>query len=119
LTRRKNTKYCAICRLLKNLSFLKERTSKCLVCEKTFSQVSRNEQVCLACDPYSTPAAVEGTCGLCGTPSDRLLGEHIAVCVGCAQDPSKREVFRASLLKKQKAIKEGTVVIEVTEPEDA
>lgn len=112
LTKYKNTKYCEICRLLRNLRFVGERTNKCPVDGSVFAPTNRNQLVSLHCDPYSPATQVKGTCGICHKEDSRLYGEHVSVCVDCMDDPKKRQTIYGQLLLKQKAIKEGRIVIE-------
>lgn len=112
MTRYANTKYCEICRLLRNLKFVGDAKSKCLVDKRVFSPIKRGQQLSLTCDPLSTPGGVQGTCGICDREDQRLYGEHISVCVECLDDPARRELIRAQLIQKQAAIIDGRIVIE-------
>lgn len=110
VTRYKNTKYCEICRLLRNLKFIGDRTESCLVTKKRFAPIKRNQQLSLTCDPYSTPAGHEGTCGVCDTEG-RLYGDNVKVCTECLDDPKQRGKIIAMLIQKQANIKSGRTVI--------
>lgn len=111
ITARKNTKYCYVCRLARNLAFAKDRTFKCVDCGKTKLQVTRNEDLCKECDEYSTPEGVVDHCAFCERDDQRLLGNTTRVCVSCIHDPRKRSSIRTALKHKINAIKSGEVEI--------
>lgn len=118
VTARRNTKYCYLCRLLRNIIFVGTRTFKCSVCEKRLQPCDRNQDLCCECNPY-LPGSVQGDCKLCGREDVRLLGDTIAVCDRCANDPKMRSKLKAALILKQKMVKEGTIVYDEPElPED-
>lgn len=115
MTRYKNTRYCEICRLLRNLKFVGDATAKCLVDKRVFAPIKRGQQLSLTCDYLSTPGGEQGQCGICERDDQRLYGKHVRVCVECLDDPKKREAIRAQLIMKQKAIIEGRITIETPE----
>jgi len=115
LTRYKNTKYCHLCRLSKNLEFIGDRTNKCAGCEKSFAPIDRNEQLCPECSIGKVAGDPRGTCAFCEAVDAPLIREHIAVCVQCAHDPKLRTKFVGAIAKKISAIKRGD--IEIPEPE--
>ncbi len=114
-TRYKNTKYCEVCRLLRNVAFVGSRTTKCLVSGKRFAPIARNQELSLTCDPYSTKAQVEGDCALCGNHTERLYGPNVGVCVECIDDPEKRNQIKAALIRKQAELKSGEAQIHIRE----
>lgn len=104
-TRYANTKYCLVCRLARNLQFLGERTSQCIVCENRFAPLSRNDDLCGVCDNFPASGEPTGTCALCETIDIAILNEDVSVCKRCAKDPEKRVLFRkAVILKRQRAM---------------
>lgn len=115
MTKYGNTKYCEICRLARNLNFMKGQKFKCGVSGKRYAPVKRNQGVCLECDPYSTPGGPQGDCPVCGTDDTRLYGEHVRVCVSCMDSIEKRPTIYAALLKKQAQIKSGEITIPTPE----
>lgn len=114
LTKYANTKYCEICRLARNLNFMRGQKFTCAVSKNRFAPIKRGQIVSLTCDPYALPGSVEGTCGIC-EKDGKLYGEHVRVCVECLDSIDKREEIYGMLLLKQKLIKEGE--IEIPEPE--
>lgn len=104
-TARKNTKYCRVCRLARNLAFLKDSTYTCFVCSEEYAPLERQPEswrVCGPCEPRAWPHDHAGDCALCGEHSDRLIHEDIAVCRSCAFDPEKRPLMFKAILKKQR-----------------
>lgn len=98
--RNKNTKYCRVCRLSRNLVYLRKRqtTSTCVLCDTKFAPLQVGDDLCAKCDyqPESAPVVV---CALCNE-SRRSIDNDIAVCLECAKDPEKRDVFLRALKKK-------------------
>lgn len=94
-----NTKYCTTCRLFKNLSFIREATGKCVACGKRHALTERKAFLCQTCQAEAGNCR-EGDCGVCGTKSTRLVWQDVAVCVGCMDDPDKRGMILAGLIKK-------------------
>lgn len=111
LTARRNTKYCYVCRLERNLAFIGDRMFKCIDCGNRRNQVIRNEEMCKVCDTFSTPENVVGQCGVCGEHEQRLLGDTVHICVKCIHDPAKRETIRVQLKRKREAIQKGEIPI--------
>lgn len=97
-TKRKNTKYCRLCRINRNLQFYGQRVSKCWACEEKFAPYDANQTVCGSClfVPQSAPA---GHCGLCKTDK-QVLHSDVAVCHACALDPTKRSLFMRAVATK-------------------
>lgn len=105
-TAQSNTRFCRVCRLLKNLTWLKSRTAKCLVCECRFAPLERNAYLCPKCDPAERKDPPVGNCALCDTEGE-LVDTDVHVCMGCATSIDKRPIFHAALIKKVKAQKEA------------
>lgn len=102
VTKRTNTKYCRLCRLLRNVLYLRDKTSVCIGCDKTYAPLLREKfAVCGDCFPGSWGNDATGRCSFCDTDGVRLLDPDVAVCRDCAQNPDKRELFVKALLKKQ------------------
>jgi hypothetical protein len=106
-TIRKNTKYCAICRLFRDVMFVGTKKSKCLICEKKYCKTSRNDLVCADCDVVGSRLHGHGDCALCGATEAKLIRIGVAVCVGCAQDPDQRQTFIKALGRKVAQRKEA------------
>lgn len=111
LTRWKNTKYCFICRLIRNLNFLSESPGKCLLCDKPFTKLKRNDDLCGECDETPMFKELLGHCAFCDEDERPLIAPNIAICIRCAKAPANRVKMKKSLLHKQKAIREGTITI--------
>lgn len=107
-TIRKNTKYCRICRLVRNLDFLQGTVYQCVGCGDEYAPLERTAKTwrtCLECSPrgwdtWSHDHA--GTCALCKKDTDKLIHPEISVCRRCAFDPEKREVLYKALLRKRR-----------------
>jgi len=104
-TRMKNTKYCTACRLYKNLSYLKDRTHTCVVCEKEYAVTDRKPFMCRSCEAESGNHRT-GHCGVCNTQDARLVWEDVACCVDCMDEPAKRGPIIKGLLQKIKRNRE-------------
>lgn len=97
----KNTKYCRVCRLSRNLDYLERLgwdSVKCVVCDARFAPMKRGDQTCPKCS-YLPQCAVVAPCGLCGTVA-QTVDKDIAVCYGCATDKKRRREFQRALKKK-------------------
>lgn len=99
-TRWRNTKYCRPCRILKNLQYLLNWTTKCWVCDAEFAPLSREDRFCPRCDPR--PATQEH-CALCDRDDQKLIDREIACCRECAADPKNRKLLLRVLTKKVQA----------------
>lgn len=99
LTGRRNTKYCRVCRLLKNINFIGDRTSECPRCKKRYAPVTRNDLMCGKCNPRIAQGKPTGICGFCKEEKD-LIDSDIKVCHGCATEPDNRLAFTIALLDK-------------------
>lgn len=99
---RKNTKYCRVCRLLRNAIYLAAHTQTCVICEKVYAPLVREKlAVCGECNPNAYRHDASGTCSFCGTETQRLIHEDVTVCRKCSQDPEQRELFIKALGKKK------------------
>lgn len=111
LTKRKNTKYCRVCRLIRNIEFIGADTVDCLGCDTPFAPLKRGEDVCGKCAVAGPAGDPRGTCAFCEVENASLVDSNISVCRVCATDPTKRVLFKKALVKKQIAIRSGDVVI--------
>lgn len=100
-TKRANTKYCRVCRLYRNLLFLKNRKKECPACGDQFAPLAMDDMVCGRCDIGRH--YVDGTCALCGDATSKQLHPDVAVCHPCATDPSRRPLLIRALAKKLRA----------------
>lgn len=100
--KRKNARYCGICRLFRNLIYLGARTSRCASCDGKFSPLHVNDKLCANCD-FSQGKDGRGNCALCEQKDMPLVKAEVAVCVYCAKDPTRRDVFTRAIGKKRKA----------------
>lgn len=94
-----NTRYCRVCRLLRNLDFLSDRTHKCLECSSRYPPIMRNDQWCGDCALGQTN--VRGCCALCGKEDAYLVLPDVRVCHRCARNPRMRRRFILGLRKRQ------------------
>jgi len=100
-TRRANTKYCVICRWLRDLLYIGARTKKCWLCDTEFAPLSSKGELCGTCDTVPRRSHVEGKCSFCEQDKPNLLHEDLRVCVPCALKPENRKTLIRALLKKQ------------------
>ena len=101
-TTRTNTKYCRVCRVFRDLSFLGDRTKECIECERQFSPLTKKDLLCGGCGSFLRKT-LEGTCSLCNESREDLLHETITVCGRCATDPEKRVTLLRALAKKRRS----------------
>jgi hypothetical protein len=104
-TRRANTKYCKVCRLLRDVKFVKERTKECWGCGVTFAPLNRGDVFCGTCD-LVPGHSVTGTCAFCKAQT-QLYSDQVSVCLPCLKDPEKRPTVARSLINKQRKLREG------------
>lgn len=102
LTKYKNTKYCHVCRLLRNLKFIGQKTKTCFICDAEFAPIDRNDGMCRACGDLRRSYNVDGKCGLCGREG-LLWRKEIRVCIECLRDPRQRPRLLKGLIAKQRA----------------
>lgn len=95
----KNTIRCATCRLVRNLSWVRNRTAKCWLCKAKYAPIARDDGLCGEC--AHTPATAKTIdCVFCGGHK-RSVAQDIAVCGSCARDPLNRRSFLDAVLKRQ------------------
>lgn len=97
-TVRRNTKYCSLCRLLRDLLFVDRATTKCWICSEVFAPIERREKSCGSCC-YKAAKNGVAECAFCHQEKPRV-NAGIAVCHGCARDPELRGKLMNSLMKK-------------------
>lgn len=97
-TNRANTKYCALCRLDKNLRYIGSQISECWACHKEFSPLERGEDSCGDCCYESEKPGV-AVCGFCEQEKLRVRAD-VAVCHQCARDPKQRGAFMKAVRNK-------------------
>jgi hypothetical protein len=102
VARLKNTKYCRLCRLFRDLTFMASgynAKAECLVCDVTFLRVKRNDVLCGTCD-IAAEAAPTGECSFCGE-TRKLYDEDVTVCRPCIKSPKQRELLLKSVGQKR------------------
>lgn len=99
-TPRTNTKYCARCRLTKDVIFIDDLTTKCWQCEKPFAPITRGEKTCGECC-YQPKKHGEAECGFCKNTRKRVCAD-VACCHECARNPKLRGKLIASLRNSQR-----------------
>jgi hypothetical protein len=97
--------YCKVCRLYRNLIFLRDHTFECVVCEKTAAPLKRDAWVCCNCDPTMGCADVTGCCALCNKEAI-LPHDGIAVCADCLDSYEQRKLLIQALGAKVARMKE-------------
>lgn len=97
-TRRSNTKYCALCRLDKNLRYIGSVQASCWACHKDFAPLERGEDSCGECC-YESEKPGMAECGFCHEMKLRVR-QDVAVCHQCARDPKHRGEFMKAVRKK-------------------
>ena len=101
-TPRKNTRYCHVCRLLRNLRWAGPRTSECTICDREYAPIGREASrlpLCPSCAHHPSHYFT-GTCRLCkGTGT--LYHEDVEICLDCLGDPKQRGVVLRALARKQ------------------
>ena len=102
--KRKNQKYCGVCRLVRNIKFVGAKQKVCICCEQKFAPLTVNDSVCPNCDDVGLSTDVMD-CALCHRTTN-VIKNGIRVCRFCAYDPAKRETFHAALLKRKKEQKQ-------------
>lgn len=97
-TKRRNTKYCSLCRLMRDLQFVQARLHKCWLCEVRFAPIGGRDNACPDCMYVPKSFGVE-ECAFCHQAKPRANPE-IAVCHSCARDPKLRPKLINSLQRK-------------------
>lgn len=111
LTRWKNTKYCFLCRLIRNLEFIGDKTTKCIVDDKVFAPIKRNDDLCGDCDVIPMFEGLRGVCAFCKEDDKPLVAPEVAVCIGCAKNPKYRKNVRKALIQRRAKIISGEIQI--------
>lgn len=106
-TIRANTKYCALCRLDKNLRYIGSQLSDCWACNKKFAPLERGEDSCGECC-YESEKPGTAECGFCGDEK-LMVRQDVKVCHQCARDPKHRGKFMKAVRNKVKARAESPV----------
>jgi hypothetical protein len=100
---RKNTKYCRLCRLIKNIKFITTGTRKCWICDVTFAPLDRSDVLCGTCDDHPSHS-ITGSCRLCNTERT-LHSDEVRVCWVCLKDPAQRPLVLRALVKKRNELR--------------
>lgn len=99
LTAAKNTKRCYVCRLVRNLNFVKVRRAKCFSCQEPFCPIARDDQLCGRC-AFKSTGAQEIECVYC-LQIRTSIAKDISVCMCCARDPKYRNQFLGAARRRQ------------------
>lgn len=108
-TKHRNTRYCHVCRLFRNLVFVSRRTAACVSCDGRFAPIKRDDQLCGFCDFLGETHRVTGKCGVCGQKTE-LVRREIRVCVPCLKAPDKRQLVIKALNKRRQEQREAAEV---------
>lgn len=100
----RNTRYCQLCRLLRELDYWQAHRTRRCSCGEVYCPLHRGDTQCGRCDPglqrYS------GVCALSAkdAPHEGRYPEHyLPVCTTCARDPKQRARLIRALTKGQAA----------------
>jgi hypothetical protein len=99
-TKRHNTKFCKVCRLIRNMKFIGAKTKKCWECDTSFAPIERSDVMCGKC---AVPSTLTGDCAVCQAHAVPMLTKEVKVCMRCAYDPEQRPAIFKGLLKRQKS----------------
>lgn len=105
-TKRQNTKYCPLCRLLRDLLYVGGMKRECWICEREYAPLTYKRdpsEMCGECDTLTRNRYVEGDCSYCQQHKHNLLNSDVRVCVRCALDPANRARLVRALQRKQAA----------------
>lgn len=97
-TNRKNTRYCRVCRVLRNLIYYGPKLTTCWSCEEKFAPWEDKQVFCGGC-ARKADSAPTGTCGLCKEET-KVIHQDIHVCHTCATDPKSRPKLVRALTAK-------------------
>lgn len=99
-TKRANARICAICRLFRDISYVGNKKSTCIMCEKAFCRTTRGQLLCPSCDPNGSSLYSEGACNFCQAPHTKRIRADVAICLDCAHAPEHRVNVMKSLARK-------------------
>lgn len=102
VARRKNVRYCGVCRMFRNLVYLGNRKAKCSSCETKFAPLTANDQLCASCD-FLSESNPKGACAFCSSVDVPLIHPELAVCLACGKDATIRSKVTAAIGKKRRA----------------
>lgn len=98
--KRRNAKYCRLCRLFRDLIYLDRRTHECVSCGDRFAPLHSNDKLCAICD-FATKTADAKKCSFCSEKRATVNAE-VSVCLGCAKDPKHRRLLIQATGKKRR-----------------
>lgn len=104
-----NAKYCRVCRLLRNVIFIGNKTKECWTCGERFAPLDRNDTFCGKCNTVKSVHDAKGKCVMCKDSSDQLLHRSARVCRSCAYIPDLRPTLARALKKKQDAVRSEVI----------
>jgi hypothetical protein len=94
-------KYCNVCRIWRDLTFVGDTTKACFGCGEKFAPVRRKDLLCSNCD-YNHTIYATGPCAICKASSTTTMRSDIAVCVDCMRKPGEtRRLFVRAIHKKR------------------
>lgn len=112
-TTRKNAKYCAFHRFLRDIQFARRngRVKSCTLCSTKFMATEDRQQMC-GIHNYS-PAGLKGApvqCHFCSRLRPKVHPD-VAVCAECATDPQHNRAFLDVLHHKDQWLQRNPYVI--------
>lgn len=98
---RRNTKYCRVCRMVRDLPYVATRHRKCGLCDTKFHPINVRDACCGEHAPRLAADELV-TCAYCGTEGLSVAGD-LAVCRTCARTSGElRQRFFKALLNRQR-----------------
>lgn len=98
--RAKNTKYCKVCRLYRNLMFQAntgQPFGTCKLCDNTFTKLNRNDILCGKCVFMDNAS---GSCSICDREAP-LYHADVRLCLPCLKNPALYRKVVAALKRKR------------------
>lgn len=99
----RNTRYCWLCRLIRELDYWRTHTRRCMDCQVVFAPLGGKDRQCSACNPGMSTrrqrCAIVVAAG--GLHEGDPVHPSLPVCAGCARDPKLRPTLWDALIKGQ------------------
>lgn len=110
-SRAKNTKYCRVCSLLRQVEYYSRAERKCLAegCGNEYMPLQRSDKMCGKCYESTSTKVFLGECSFCNRENVPLEDPNITVCYPCMKSPATRRLLIKALQEKQRRLKSGEV----------
>lgn len=86
-----NTRYCVLCRVLRELYYWQTRRRTCKRCRREFAPLNRNDYYCSTCDRGLAPYAL--TCVACTKEAAWPAIKGVPICAPCIRAPKQRSAI--------------------------